>query len=669
MIPATIVACKSYFYNTLKLQNLCYYKDMFYEVIPTKVFRADSGVLTYYSESKLQPGTLVGVPLGKNFARGVVYRQVSEPNFKCKEVSKVLHPKPLPPHLLKSLLWLSNYYLTPLPTVANLILPKPSSKVSKGQETFDDAMTSNFPLNTAQKKALESIKLVKTSTKLLHGITGSGKTNIYLTLAQEALQHQKTTILLVPEIALTSQLVQVFQSAFGKRVICLHSRQTDTTRRDLWYKIHDSTEPLIIIGPRSALLSPVHNLGLIIIDESHESAYFQETAPKYSTLRLASFIASSLKITCLQGTATPLVADYYLAQKNQAYIPLTERAKSSAIQPDIFLIDLKKRENFIRNHYFSDKLLESIKVNLEHHHQTLIFHNRRGSSPLTICSNCGWQALCPTCFLPLNLHSDSYTLICHACGYQTKVPASCPDCHHPDVIHKGFGTKLLESELNKLFKDARIVRFDADNKKSDSLDALYDQVKTGDFDIIIGTQTIAKGLDLPLLATVGVVQADSGLSLPDFASEERTFHLLSQVIGRVGRGHLGTAQVFMQTYQPEHPVIQAAINNSYSAFSNYLLARRKSGCLPPFTYLARLDLTYKTEAVALAQIRRLHNLLKKTPKLLVSNPTPSFHERSLKGYSWQLVLRSTSRKTLEDAISHLPSNPHLHFTIDPPSLL
>ncbi len=646
---------------------------MFYEVIPVKVFHTNSGILTYTSEQKLQPGTLIEIPLGKSTTRGVVYRKVSQPDFKCKPISRILHPKPLPLHLLKSLLWLSKYYLTPLPTVANLILPSPPSKKTLSPLTSPSSNLSPpnniFPLNNSQKTALKNINLAPTATKLLHGITGSGKTNIYLKLTQDTLESKKSTILLVPEIALTSQLVQIFQSSFGDKVVCLHSRQTEATRRDLWYKIHTASTPLVIIGPRSALLSPLHDLGLIIIDEAHESAYFQENAPKYSALRLASFIASTLKITCLQGTATPLVSDYYLAKKNHAYIPLSERAKTSAIQPDIFLIDLKKREHFIRNHYFSDELLKAIKVNLEHHHQTLIFHNRRGSSPLTICSNCGWQALCPTCFLPLNLHSDSYTLICHACGYQTQVPISCPDCHHPDIIHKGFGTKLLESELNKLFKNARIARFDADNKKVESLDNLYEQVKNGDFDIIIGTQTIAKGLDLPLLATVGVVQADAGLSLPDFASEERTFHLLTQVIGRVGRGHLDTAQVFMQTYQPEHPVIQAAINNNYSDFAGYLLKRRQSGHLPPFFYLARLDLTYKTESAALTQIRRLHNLLKKTPNLLISNPTPAFHARSLKGYSWQIILRATSRKTIEDAILQLPPNPHLHFTIDPPSLL
>ena len=666
---------------------------MFYEVIPTKLFRATSGVLTYTSDLALAPGTLVEIPLGKNTVTGLVLKKVPAPDFTCKPITRILHPRPLPPHLLKSLLWLSEYYLAPLPIVANLILPRLSPKALRGKAfTFEGACPTNgegkseeprndgrdeayprrvnaFPLNSAQKQALAALSSIPTATKLLHGITGSGKTNIYLKLTQDTLAANQSTILLVPEIALTSQLVQIFQRTFGDHVVCLHSRQTDATRRNLWYAIHESKKPLVIIGPRSALLSPVHDLGLIIVDEAHESSYFQENSPKYSALRLASFIASTLKITCLQGTATPLVADYYLAEHNHAYVPLKTRAKSTAITPKIHLVDLKKRANFTKNRYFSDDLLAALKRNLDDHRQTLIFHNRRGSSPLTICSNCGWQALCPTCFLPLNLHSDSYSLICHACGYQTNVPTCCPDCKHPDVVHKGFGTKLLESELNKLFKDARIARFDADNTKQTSLDARYDDVKSGNFDIIIGTQTIAKGLDLPLLATVGVVQADSGLALPDFASEERTYHLLTQVIGRVGRGHLDVAEVFLQTYQPDHPVITSAIKNDYTTFANHLLKTRRAGHLPPFTYLARLDLTYKTEVVALKQIRTLFRSLRNLPGLSVSNPTPAFHERSTKGYSWQLILRATSRKTLLAAIKSLPSNPHLHFTLDPPSLL
>ena len=339
------------------------------------------------------------------------------------------------------------------------------------------------------------------------------------------------------------------------------------------------------------------------------------------------------------------------------------------MSPKITVIDFKNRENFTKNRYFSTPLLNQIEKNLENHHQTLIFHNRRGSAPLTLCEKCGWQALCPTCFLPLTLHTDAYKLLCHTCGYETKVPQKCPSCGALDVIHKGFGTKLLEQELKKLFKTAKIARFDADNTKEDTLDHRYDAVKNGDYDIIIGTQTIAKGLDLPNLTTVGVVQADSGLSLPDFAAEERTFHLLTQVLGRVGRGHLTEANAFVQTYQPDHPAITTAITENYQDFADYLLKKRQKTGFPPFKYLAKLSLTYKTEQTTLKNIQKYYQLLRKNSKITVSTPVPAFHERTSRGYTWELVIKSSNRKTLLFTLNTLPKSPNLHLTIDPPSLL
>ena len=285
---------------------------------------------------------------------------------------------------------------------------------------------------------------------------------------------------------------------------------------------------------------------------------------------------------------------------------------------------------------------------------------------MTICEDCGWQALCPNCYLPLTLHADDYTLSCHLCGHSEKVPTSCPECHHAGVIHKGFGTKLLESELSRLFPEARIARFDGDNKKSEDFAALYDDVKTGNIDILIGTQTLARGLDLPLLATVGVVQADAGLSLPDFAAEERTFELLTQVIGRVGRGHLDRAEVVIQTYQPDHPVIQTAIQADFSNFAKYLLEKRRTGKLPPYTYLARLSITYKTEKTTLKYINQAFQTLSQNPKLAVSPPTPAFHERTASGFTWQLIIKSTSRETLRQALAPFSK---YRIELDPPSLL
>ncbi|MBQ9029403.1 primosomal protein N' [Candidatus Saccharibacteria bacterium] len=647
---------------------------MFYEVIPAKSIGQNSvGVLTYSSPENLQPGHIVLVPLLRAKVPGIVVKKVVQPDFKVKPIEKILYDTPLPPHLLKTIFWLSSYYLNSLPSAASTILPNGVEKARRKKPSEDNNLgaikANTLPLNTAQKEALRRIEATSTATKLLYGITGSGKTNIYLKMTENTLRSGKSVILLVPEIALTSQLVEIFEQTFASSITLIHSRQTDATRHQIWEKLLQSTNPQIIIGPRSALFAPVKNLGLIIIDEAHESTFFQENSPKYSTTKLASFIASTIKITCLQGTATPLVTDYYLADKKQAVITLSVKAKNVAKAPDIHIVDLKDRTNFSSNRYFSTSLIKSIKANLEAHRQTLIFHNRRGSAPLTICEDCGWQALCPTCFLPLTLHSDTYRLICHTCGYSSPVPLNCPDCHRPGVIHKGFGTKLLEVEVKKLFPSARVARFDADNAKSETLDAMYTEVKNGEYDIIIGTQTLAKGLDLPLLATVGIAQADAGLNLPDFAAEEHTFELLTQVIGRVGRGHLDTAEVFIQTYQPEHPAIVYATKADYLSFYQHLLAVRRTAKLPPFTYLAKLSLTYKTEAVVLKNIKSLHKDLKAIKGLSVSTPTPAFHERSTKGYTWQLVLKSPSRKMLLSALSSLKKSPNLRITVDPPTLL
>lgn len=670
---------------------------MHYEVIPTTTFKKSplfsDGLLTYSFDQNLAPGTIVSIPLGKKTALGIIYRKTTAPtdqNFIIKSINKIVHPIPLPNHLLKSLAWLSSYYLNPVAKTANLFLPlgieknrRKKSSASTFIPQFSNpiqdiaspiaATTTHYqiPLNPAQKQALTELHKIKTHTKLLHGITGSGKTNIYLELASQVFSSNQSVILLVPEISLTPQLVGRFQEHFGTQVISLHSKLTEAERHLIWQRIHeaDQSTPFVIIGPRSALFSPLKNLGLIIIDEAHEPSFYQDTSPRYHALRLASFMAQTLKIDCLLGTATPRVEDYFLAQKNHAYVALSEKAKSITSQTKISLIDLKDRALFTRNRYFSDALLQDIENNLKQHKQTLLFHNRRGSAPLTICEHCGYQVLCPNCLLPLTLHSDSYQLICHTCGHHEPVPSTCPVCHHGSLIHKGFGTKLLESELKKLFKNARIARFDADNATADSLTQNFEAVKNGDIDIIIGTQTIAKGLDLPLLNTVGIVQADANLNLPDYAAEERTFQLITQVIGRVGRGHNDINHVFLQTFQPEHPVILAAKSLDYAKFADYLLKKRQLSHLPPFFYLLRISIVKKTEDLAIKKIMSLHSTLKKFPDVYLSAPTPSFHEYTPSGYSWQIIVKAKKRDSLTHLIESLDQYPEIRFAIDPPSLI
>lgn len=654
---------------------------MFFEVIPTEVYRSGGGALTYSSDTPLQPGQIVLIPLGRKTVTGIVWKKVPAVDFPTKPIAKLLCPFPLPHHLLKAISWLSQYYLSPLPLTADLMIPAglTTKNALKGLQEAPEAVSApkgrpsklpEIPLNSAQKTALHELQSISQPTRLLRGITGSGKTNIYLQLAADTLQQGQSTVLLVPEIALTSQLVQVFERTFGQQVTLIHSRQTMSERRRIWLEIISApTKPRIVIGPRSALLAPLHNLGLILIDEAHESAYYQENPPRYSALRLASFIASTLKIPCILGTATPNLIDYHLASTHHSLVELCQKAKTSATPQRVTIIDLTNRDNFTKNRYFSTPLLTAINNNIQAHHQTLIFHNRRGSAPLTLCENCGWQALCPACFLPMTLHTDDHTLVCHVCGHSEKVPTSCPDCGHPAVIHKGFGTKLLESELKTLFPEAKIARFDSDNTKNDDLASLYDEVRTGAIDILIGTQTLARGLDLPHLATVGIVQADAGLALPDFANEERTFELLTQVIGRVGRGHLNKAEVFVQSFHPHHPVIQTAINSDYPEFANYLLQKRHDQQMPPFTYLARLSVTYKTERTTLNKIQQSHQALSANSSLNVSPPMPAFHERTSRGFTWQLIIKSRSREKLRQALVPYANANGFTLILDPPSLL
>lgn len=648
---------------------------MFYEVIPGKVFNKASGVLTYESDNSLVPGQIVVVPLGRGKVVGVVSKKVAQPNFATKKILQVLYSKSLPMHLVTTAQFVADYYQVPLASTLGLILPNGVDKRRRKteqifgnmSETEQTAADAEIPLNQAQKNALEALKKAPGATKLLHGVTGSGKTNIYLKMARNALLAQKSTILLVPEIALTGQLVRVFTEYFGDKVALLHSKQTEAERHLIFNSLLETDEPRIVIGPRSALFAPVTHLGLIIIDEAHEGAYYQENAPKYSAIRVASYMAGKLGIDLILGSATPTVEDYYLAKKKGALVTLREKAKTTAVKPEIKIIDLKNRDNFSKNRYFSNALLAAIKKNLEQGRQTLIFHNRRGSAPLTICEDCGEEMLCPNCFLPLTLHADSYELACHTCGHTERVPLNCPKCGAPGIIHKGFGTKLLESELKKLFPSARVQRFDADNKKNEGLDATYTEVRDGKVDILVGTQTLAKGLDLPRLATVGVAQADAGLALPDYMAEERTFQLLTQVIGRVGRGHLTEAEVYIQTFRPESPVINMAAESDYFGFYEYTVKKRRKAGFPPFMFVAKLEITMKTEATVLKKVRATVASLARDKRLLVSPPMPAFHEHTNKGYTWQITVRAKSRKALMETCQGLDAN--FRITLDPPGLL
>lgn len=643
----------------------------YYLIAPAKTFHSSDNLLTYSSETPLKIGQIVEIPLGRQSTIGIVVKNTTQPDFDTKSITKIIYEQPLPKKLVDALFWLSSYYRCPLSTVIQAALPRGITKNRRGKLLEAPNITPiDNPLNSTQRAAIRAIEENPANTILLHGITGSGKTNIYIELCARTLAKNQSVILLVPEIALTSQLVRNFQQHF-KNITLLHSNLTESLRHQLWEKILTDNQPQVIIGPRSALFAPVQDLGLIIIDEAHEPAYHQEQNPKYS----ASLLAGKLAKTVL-GTATPLISDYYLCKSHNAIVEINQLAIKSDKHTNISVIDLKDRSDFTKSRILSNQLIESIKASLTNHTQSMLFHNRRGTAPMTICDKCGWQALCPNCFLPLVLHADAFQMRCHTCARNFPVPTACPECKNASIHHKGFGTKLIEDELHRLFPSAKIARFDMDTDDDLKLTKIYDEVYRGDYDIIVGTQMIAKGFDFPRLTTLGIVQADAGLSLPDFSSEERTFQLITQVIGRAKRGHQNS-NIFIQSFQPDHPIISLASQSDYASFYNYLVQKRQQSKLPPYSFLLKLSVTYKTETATVKNIRTLYKKVIQTAKqlqipenrIVVSPPMPAFHERTSTGYTWQLVIKAKSRQNLLDIFDHLPKNNYLHYDFDPISLL
>lgn len=644
----------------------------YYEVAPNQIVRVGSDSFTYSSDTILKIGQIVLIEIGKKQMVGVVLHEIPKPSYPVKSVIQTIEQTPLPTQLIDLAKWLSKYYITPLATVMQAILPsgiRKNRRMQTGVPLITKRDRTNIVFNKEQGAALEVLKKSNSGTFLLQGITGSGKTELYIEIAKRAIAINKSVIILVPEIALTSQLISEFSNHFNNLLVT-HSKMTEAARHIAWTEALNSTDPRVVIGPRSALFSPLHDIGAIIIDESHEPSYKQEQSPKYSALRAATMLGRFHKAKVIFGSATPNITDRYLAeQSDNPILKLTSLARDGSIAPKVTLVDMTKRTNFNGHRFFSKQLLEQITETLQINKQVLIFHNRRGSASTTLCEECGWTAQCPKCFLPLSLHADDHHLLCHICGYGSDVPTSCPECGSVNIIHKGIGTKLIETELRKIFPGANIARFDADNTDDEAVNARYNDLYNGSIDIAIGTQIIAKGLDLPHLRTVGVIQADAGLALPDFNTNERTFQLLAQVVGRVGRNEHQT-QVVVQTYQPTHPSIVSGLTQDYESFYNNALLERKKGHFPPFTHLLKLTCVYKTEATAIKNAKKLANelRLKSNPDVQILGPTPAFYERQHGTYRWQLVLKSPKREYLIDLLKFVPPK-SWQFELDPTSLL
>ncbi len=644
----------------------------YYEVLVGDMQYHGSDALTYSSEAEITVGTVVRVALRSRPVLAIVVHTVPEPSFTAKLISAIAPYPPIPKTSLELLQWLRAYYPAPLGSVVRQFLP-PSTAFPKADELVPAVSKAHTPeqlpeLTAEQTKALEAIQAA--GSYLLHGITGSGKSRIYTELARRTLDNQKSVLMLTPEIGLTAQLTSNFTQQFGKQnVVVLHSGMTVAKRRDAWYRLLAATKPVVVIGPRSALFSPLRNVGLVVLDESHDQAYKNESAPHYHASRVASVLATLHKAVYVSGSATPNIEDYFVASKKQRPIVKLDHIATSenSEKTDVITVDLRDKNNFTRSRILSQKLIDKITTSLSAQEQTLLFLNRRGTANVVLCNNCGWQKLCPNCDLPLTYHGDEHKLRCHTCGFTTQLPGSCPECGNSDILLKSIGTKAVLEEVSRLFPQATVQRFDTDLGKDERLEKHVAALKSGSADIIVGTQIIAKGLDLPRLGLVGIISADSSLLMPDYTATERTFQLISQVVGRVGRGHrAGT--VVVQSYEPGNATLVAATKADWHGFYENELRERQTFHFPPFTFLLKLNCLRATSKSAETNATKLAEAIAaQHPSVSIEGPTPAFHPRERGKYDWQLVVKSSTRTELVEIIQELPSG--WNYDIDPTNLL
>ena len=553
------------------------------------------------------PGTRVLVPLMRKQVRGIVLREHTEPvtaDFaaKIKPILSVSETAPVvSPEQLALWQWMSSYYMCTLGEVMAAALPSgldnrllnPPKRRRVHLAPYDGPIEPMHPLSPAQMKSVDEIERLWSSGKnivLLHGVTSSGKTDMYIHLIQSQLATGKNVLYLVPEIALTTQLTSRLQHIFGDQLTVYHSRFTDAEREEL-YLASARPEPHVVIGARSAIFLPIPNIGLVIVDEEHEPSYKQaEPAPRYHARAGAILLGQIHKAKVLLGTATPSVESYYLAQKGvYGLVTLTERFGGVEL-PDIRLIDLKQQyERKEMYGHFSDPLVDRIRQCLADNKQVILFQNRRGYAPQLQCTSCGQPPRCVQCDVPMTLHLRAKELRCHYCGYRTPIPPACPQCGG-ELKSIGFGTERIEDEIQELFPEARVLRMDLDSTRSKTAyQDIINAFARHECDILVGTQMVTKGLHFDDVRLVAVLNADPLFNQPDFRAYERAFQMLEQVAGRAGRK--GTkGEVWIQTFDTKNAVLSMVKNHDYAALYNQQRAEREMFHYPPFHRIIRIQL-------------------------------------------------------------------------------
>lgn len=552
--------------------------------------------LTYLSSQELSQqisrGQFVKVPLGKRFVNGLVMNAQEKygGEFELKSIDSILPEYPiLEEHFVKWLEWLANYYFYPIGRVSQLALPplerRESQRASKRAPVVPVLeQTAALKMTADQQVAFEAIRQSKCfSTHLLFGVTGSGKTEVYLQLLDQVLKAGKNGLVLVPEISLTPQLVNRFAQRFGDQISVIHSQLTDRERTNQWWDIV-SGKKRILIGARSALFCPIKNLGIIVVDEEHEPSYKQDEKLKYNGRDCAVVLGKFHDCPVVLGSATPSLETWKNVQDGKYQIHRLSSRVADRSMPTTEIIDMRKIEkNTDLPFWMSENLFSALSETLEKKEQAALFLNRRGIANTVLCPACGFTYECPNCDISLTLHGKNH-LVCHYCDYHETLQLDCPSCKVGEISPIGLGTELLEKDIQNLFPGIRIARADRDEIQSRlDLEELITNMEEGRVDVLIGTQMIAKGLDFPKLNLVGLVLADVGFNLPDFRATERSFQLITQVSGRAGR-HVkpedAPGRVIIQTYNPEHPSLSFRAND-FESFANFELLQRAPLHYPP----------------------------------------------------------------------------------------
>jgi len=617
----------------------------------------------YSSDISIKPGSIVKVKFGKKPSLGVVRSvKVHKPPAKIKvnTIQAVLPLNPLPEHLMLLADWIIEYYLAPSSSVWQLLLPKNPTTTPRKSFNSDKIKTQSLvKLSPQQISALRSIN-ESTKPVLLEGVMGSGKTEVYFHLIQDQLNNGNSAILLMPEIFLTNQMIERAKKHFGSKLLVTHSGLTPAERRSVWSRCTTGL-PVVVIGPRSALFCPIQKLGLVILDECHEPSYKQDSSPRYLAEHVAGKIANLTGAKLVMGSATPSITTRYMADAGKINrVCLPERAISSA-HPKIEIIDTKKSSSI-----FSKTLTDKLIDNFKNRKLSLLYVNRRGTSPIYMCQDCGHNFVCPNCGATLHFHADSMRLVCHLCNYHTSPPAQCPKCNSTNLRGIGVGTKAVVEAIRQLLPKAKVARIDRDSSKPSHIKEILNDVSSNKLDVLVGTQMIGRGLDIANLHLVGIINADYDLLAMDYNSRERAFQLLSQTAGRAGRRET-QGEVIIQTKHSQDDFYKHITSYDYESFYQSELLLRKQYSYPPFSYLLKLECGYVNPTLGKNKCLELAKKLQNTTGINILGPVVSYPAVKQRKHMWQIVVKSKNRSSLVKIARDL--EPHWIINLDPFGIL